>query len=264
VSKWPKLTPETAEEFVKRNKEQGADYIKLMQENGHSVGFPKVVAASLELQKAVTSAAHRHGLLVVAHATNMEETMMVLRAGVDGLTHTFADQWPSSELIQLYQQTGAFVVPTLVVLASLTGEERGTSARFASGDGETRAIMCDALNHHGPGVKMENAYASVRQLKAAGIDIVAGTDAVPGVKGTALGPSLLEELYLYVERCGFPPAEALKSATSVAARRFRLEDRGRIEAGRRADLLMVRGDPTHDIEDLRHIEGVWKAGVRCV
>jgi len=249
---------------VKQNKKQGADYIKLMQENGFSVAFPEVVAASFELQKAVTSAAHRHGLLAVAHATNMAETMLVLRAGVDGLMHTFADQYPSSRLVQLYQETGAFVVPTLITLASLTGEERLASAMFASGDDETKAVMCDAMDHKGPGVNIENAYASVRELKAAGIDIVAGTDAVPGVKGTAIGPSLLEELYLYVKRCGFTPAEALRSATSVAARRFRLEDRGRIEAGRRADLLLIRGDPTHDIEDLRHVEGVWKAGVRCI
>lgn len=249
---------------MKLNKEQGADYIKLMQENGFSVDFPEVAAASLELQKAVTSAAHRHGLLAVAHATNMAETMLVLRAGVDGLMHTFADRHPSSELIQLYQETGAFVVPTLTVLASLTGEERCTSARFASGDDETKATMCDALDHKGPGVEIEHAYASVRELKAAGIDIVAGTDSVPGMKGTAIGPSLLEELYLYVERCGFTSTEALQSATSVSARRFRMEDRGRVEVGRRADLLLVRGDPTHNIEDLRNVVGVWKDGIRCL
>jgi imidazolonepropionase-like amidohydrolase len=249
---------------VVENKRQGADYIKVMQENGFSVGFPGIAAASTGLQKSVIAAAHRHGLLAVAHATNMEETMMVLRAGVDGLTHTFADRYPSRELIQLYKDTGAFVVPTLVLLASLTGEERRASARFASGDRETRATMCDALNHKGPGVWIENAYESVRTLKAAGIDIVAGTDSVPGMKGTAIGPSLHEELYLYVRRCGFTAEEALRSATSVAARRFRMEDRGRIEVGRRADLVLVRGDPTQDIEALRHIEGVWKAGARCI
>ena len=249
---------------MRQNKEQGADYIKLMQENGSIVARPDVTAASFELQKAVTSAAHSHGLLAVAHATNMVETMLVLRAGVDGLMHTFADQYPSSELIQLYQKTGAFVVPTLTTLASLTGEERSTSARFADGDDETKAVMCDALCHSAPGVKIEHAYASIRELKAAGVDIVAGTDAVPGMKGTAIGPSLREELYLYVERCGFTPTEALQSATGVAARRFQLQDRGRIQVGKRADLLLIKGDPTYDIEDLKNVEGVWKAGVRCI
>ena len=66
---------------------------------------------------------------------------------------------------------------------------------------------------------------------------------------------------MYVERCGFTPTEALRSATSVTAKRFEcLSDRGRIAEGLRADLLLVKGDPTTDIEDISNIVGVWKAG----
>lgn len=262
------MTPDRAEEFVKQNKEQGADYIKLMQDNGSVVGWPQIPTASLELQKAIVSASHRHNLLAVAHATNMEDTMLVLHAGVDGLAHTFLDQPPSPELIDLYRSTNAFLIPTLSILASITGSERSTTAHFASSipDPTTKATMCDALNLPGPNASISHAYASVRALKAAGIDIVAGTDAVPGVKGTAIGPSLLQELYLYVERCGLSAVEALRSATGTAARRFGFEDRGRIEVGRRADLVLVRGNPVAEgrIEDLRRVVGVWKEGVRCI
>ena len=66
---------------------------------------------------------------------------------------------------------------------------------------------------------------------------------------------------MYVERCGFTPTEALRSATSVTAKRFKfLSDRGRIAEGLRADLLLVKGDPTANVEDLCNIDGVWKAG----
>jgi imidazolonepropionase-like amidohydrolase len=66
---------------------------------------------------------------------------------------------------------------------------------------------------------------------------------------------------MYVERCGFTPTEALQSATSVTAKRFEfLSDRGRIAEGLRADLLLVKGDPTTNIEDICNIVGVWKAG----
>jgi imidazolonepropionase-like amidohydrolase len=66
---------------------------------------------------------------------------------------------------------------------------------------------------------------------------------------------------MYVERCGFTPTEALQSATSVTAKRFEfLSDRGRIAEGLRADLLLVKGDPTANIEDISNIVGVWKAG----
>jgi imidazolonepropionase-like amidohydrolase len=75
----------------------------------------------------------------------------------------------------------------------------------------------------------------------------------------------VQELYMYVERCGFAPIEALRSATSVAAKRFKfLGDRGRIAEGLRADLLLVQGDPTANIEDLCNIVGVWKAGEAAV
>ena len=65
---------------------------------------------------------------------------------------------------------------------------------------------------------------------------------------------------MYIERCGFTPVEALQSATSVTARRFGFNDRGKIEPGMRADLLLVKGDPSSNIEDLCNVVGVWKAG----
>jgi imidazolonepropionase-like amidohydrolase len=60
---------------------------------------------------------------------------------------------------------------------------------------------------------------------------------------------------------GLSPSEALAAATSVPARAFRLTDRGRIVTGLRADLLLVRDDPTRDITATRDIVEVWKAGV---
>jgi imidazolonepropionase-like amidohydrolase len=90
------------------------------------------------------------------------------------------------------------------------------------------------------------------------VPIVAGTDA-PG-PGTTYGASLHWELQ-HLVAAGMSPAEALAAATSVAARAFRLNDRGRIRAGYRADLLLVEGDPTRDIRATRHIVGVWKKGV---
>ncbi|PVH69041.1 hypothetical protein DL98DRAFT_626997 [Cadophora sp. DSE1049] len=131
VDKWPKLTPETAEDFVVKNKAQGADYIKLMQENGHCMSFHDLPPASFELQSALVQAARKHGLLTVAHATTLKETMIVLRAGVDGLAHTFCDQSPTPDLIALYKSTGAFVIPTLCNIATINDAERDTTFAFA-------------------------------------------------------------------------------------------------------------------------------------
>jgi imidazolonepropionase-like amidohydrolase len=67
------------------------------------------------------------------------------------------------------------------------------------------------------------------------------------------------ELELLV-RCGLTPVEALKSATSATAVAVGLTDRGEIAVGKRADLVLVAGDPTVDIRQTRDIVAVWVGG----
>lgn len=69
------------------------------------------------------------------------------------------------------------------------------------------------------------------------------------------------ELQLRV-KAGLTPTEALKAATSLPARRFGLIDRGRIVNGARADLLLVKDDPTSNVSDTLFIQPVWRQGVR--
>ena len=59
---------------------------------------------------------------------------------------------------------------------------------------------------------------------------------------------------------GLTPEEALSSATSVTARRFGMSDRGVIAPGRKADLVLVKGNPLVDIGDTLNLEGVWRDG----
>ncbi|WP_242832358.1 amidohydrolase family protein [Desulfosporosinus orientis] len=63
-------------------------------------------------------------------------------------------------------------------------------------------------------------------------------------------------------KAGLTPTEALKAATSLPARRFGLIDRGRIVNGARADLLLVKDDPTSNVSDTLFIQPVWRQGVR--
>jgi len=95
-------------------------------------------------------------------------------------------------------------------------------------------------------------------MQKAGVKILAGTDApAPDVFP---GSGLHDELQLLVE-AGLSPIEALQSATSVIAKRFSLSDRGQISEGMRADLLLVKGDPTTTISDTLSILNVWKEGI---
>jgi imidazolonepropionase-like amidohydrolase len=71
------------------------------------------------------------------------------------------------------------------------------------------------------------------------------------------------ELYLLVHEVGMTPAEALRSATSLVAKCFKFEDRGRLAEGLNADMLLVSGNPLEDINATLNIRGVWRDGKMC-
>jgi hypothetical protein len=158
----------------------------------------------------------------------------------------------------------AFIVPTLTVVESAGGVQSGASltddARlkpFLNGD-EKRALRSSFPKKGNLRDDLANATATVGQLKAAKVTILAGTDA-PN-PGTTHGASIHRELELLVKG-GLTPTEALAAATASPARVFQLKDRGRVAAGLRADLVLVNGDPTTDILATRDIVTVWKGGV---
>jgi imidazolonepropionase-like amidohydrolase len=108
-----------------------------------------------------------------------------------------------------------------------------------------------------PTFSLDHARAAVAALKAAGVPLLAGTDA-PN-PGMAHGVSLHRELELLVG-AGLTPMDALAAATSTPARVFGLLDRGRIAPGLRADLVLVHGEPDRTITDTRSIVEVWRNG----
>lgn len=276
VASWPNVTSDGAMEYVLSQKSSGADYIKLMQEDGCALAIPtgSMPSATLDLQKAVVQAAHAQDMKVVAHAMSLDNTTLVLEAGVDGLAHSFFDQAPTPAIVEQYKKTGAFMIPTLTALSGLADEEHAIRAKHAAAaldlykiDKGAHDLMLETHKMSAPTSRLQYALDSVRQLHQAGIDIVAGTDSLKGMKGMAMGPSLWMELDLYVERCGMTPAAALRAATETGSRRLGLVDRGVIRSGKRADLLLVRGRPFESIQALWQdggIAGVWKEGIRAV
>lgn len=259
-------SPDSAQAFVDARIAEGSDYIKVVYDDGHAYGL-SLPTLDKPTMRAVIEAAHRRGKLAVVHIGDLASAREAIEAGADGLVHLFVDKEPDAGFGKFVADHRAFVTPTLTVLMSITGTGGGaplaTDPRilpFLSRMDRTMLTQGFPPRAGAPARSYAAAEATVKQLRSAGVPILAGTDA--GNPGTSHGAALHRELELLV-KAGLPPAEALAAATSVPARVYRLPDRGRIAPGLRADLVLVNGDPTADITTTRDIEGVWKGGVRA-
>ncbi|KAI1385938.1 uncharacterized protein F4822DRAFT_432796 [Hypoxylon trugodes] len=264
---WADLqTKADVETYIQDRIRDKVDFIKLMHEDGNGLTV-KPVVPPLEIQKTIVDLAHQHGFLTIAHALSYQGTIDILRTGVDGMTHTFVDKPITQEVIDAYKINNAHCDPTLVTIASLTKDGREEQEKYAHDprvtkllNSESQEHLCKCIGLANENSRAEYAYESVRQLKAAGIDIILGSDSAGAALGTAFGFSAHHEIATFVRKCGFTPAEALKSGTSLVAKRFRLNDRGRIAPGFRADLVLVEGNPLEDIDHTLDLRGVWKQG----
>lgn len=247
--------PEDAQAFVDARIAEGSDFLKIVLEHD-------MPTLSRETFHALVVAAHARHKKVMVHIGTEDEAKTALEEGADGLAHLFSDS-PGTDVATLAKSRHAFVIPTLTVVLRHCNVRPG----YAIADDPKLSPLLDekALKFLRKSWKGEdkpcapNAFAAVRAMHAAGVPILAGTDA--GNAGTAHGASLHGELSLLVE-AGLTPIEALASATSVPSRLLGLEGRGHIAPGARADFMLVDGDPSVDVKATRAIVGVWKLGVR--
>jgi len=200
----------------------------------------------------------------VAHVTNLDRATRALDAGIDGLVHMFIDRLPDPRTLTRMAERDVFLVATLCTMGPLAGDRTAEwltrderSAPLLSEEWRDNLCACWSPNPHG---HLDVARDGVRMLSEAGARVLVGTDAASvQARGTAHGASVHDELRLLIES-GMTPLDALRAATSLAADTYGLGDRGRIAAGKQADLVLVDGDPTADIDDTLSIDEVWRRG----
>lgn len=251
-------SPGEAPAFVRARKEEGADWIKIVWEDGSTFGAD-IPTLDRETIAAVIAAAHAEELLAVIHVSTLEHALAALAMGIDGFVHVWADEVISEEDAARFAEAGVFVIPTLSVRVAAAGESMGPRLLEETAPEHVSPMQRATLSGTFPRPvgTVEAAVESVRRLHAAGVPILAGTDA-PN-PGTGFGISMHGELRL-LQRAGLSAAEVLAAATGETAATFGIEDRGRLERGRIADLLLVAGDLASDLSRSAAIAGVWKDG----
>ncbi|MFE7132101.1 amidohydrolase family protein [Streptomyces sp. NPDC057638] len=270
--------PGQADAFVAARQAEGAHFIKIMVDDGanHRRSLPALDRATVT---ALADAARRRGLLTVAHVSAVWSARLALDSGVDLLTHLPLEAALDEDFVRRAALQRRVVIPTLAILEVSAPENDPADCAARSLVHDPRiadhlpdpvlAVIAEGgeglcVEHPLPGHRFHHALSSVARLHRAGVPVLAGTDANhrPGRACPIVhGATLHAELALLV-RAGLTPAQALTAATSAPAAHFGLSDRGVIAPGRRADLVLVEGDPTQDITATRSITAIWRGGVR--
>jgi imidazolonepropionase-like amidohydrolase len=213
---------------------RGADFIKVYADYRWGPTGEARPTFTLDEMRRIVEVARSSGRPVVAHASTAEGMTRAIEAGIETIEH---GDGGTPEVWKLMVDRRVGFCPTLAA-----GEATSQYAGWKKGAGPEPA-------------RITAKRASFKAALAAGVTMCFGGDV-----GVYAHGDNVRELELMVDY-GMKPLDAVRSATSVNARLFHLEQRvGSVKAGLLADLIAVDGDPTAEIKALRQVKLVMKAG----
>ena len=239
----------TIDEMVIETRRQikyGVDWIKIHATGAIPNRSGELQVWTLDEMKAVCDTAHALGVPVTAHCRNAVSTRDAALAGVDLILHaSFVDD----EGLEAIIDRGAAICPTFTFLANLVdyGDRVGSGAGMQEiFRGEIRATA-----------------AMMRKAYDEGVPILCGSES--GFALTPYGHWHAREMEVFVEELGLSPVEAIACATRNNAIAMRMQgELGEIAVGRRADVIVVAGDPSKDVsvlQDRSNLRAVLSRGV---
>ena len=240
------------------------DMIKVFADGWRYGRDPDLNSMNRPTLAAIVAEAHKAGKPVVTHTVTLEGAKLAASAGVDSVGHGVGDALVDKELTGLMKTNGTAYIGTMTVFepqqarvfapgeaAMQNPDERAREAAFAAGEANNPILPYDAR-------RWDILRANIKRLKKAGIPIGIGTDA--GIGGVYHGASALREITILTLN-GYSASEALVAATRTSAEIMGQEaGHGTIEPGKRADLVLIDGQPDKRIEELWRVSRVWVAG----
>jgi len=260
--------PEEARADVRETAKHHPDMLKIWVDDIYGK-FPKMSPATFQ---AVIDEAHKNKIRVAAHVFYLTDAKGLVSAGVDALAHSIRDQAVDDELIRMMKTKGTFYVSTFTVDESafvfaedpsLTQDPFLVQAvgpalvqQWQSAEYKNKV----ANDPNTPKIKaaLATGMKNLKALSDAGVRIAFGTDS--GAQPARI-PGFAEhrELELMV-KAGLTPAQALTAATRGSSAMLNLADRGTVEKGKRADFLVLAGNPLEDVRNTRQLVAIWHGG----
>ena len=269
----PVLTPQTPDEartMVEGVANQKVDWVKIRVDDN----LGTATKMTPDVYRAVIDEAHKRGLRVATHLYYLDDAKALLSAGTDFVAHSVRDQNVDEEFISALKASKRCYTPTLMREVSTWVYEstpdffsdplfikHANPAWVAAGrDPARQQAVRTSTSAQTYKAQFPFAVRNLERLAEAGIPIAMGTDTGP--QGRFQGYFELMEIEEMV-KAGMSAADALKSATTVAARCMGLDrDLGTISVGKWADFVVLDGNPLSDITNIRRINSVWIAGNR--
>ncbi len=224
-----------------------------------------------EVYTALIEEAHKHGMLVHAHATNLQDQKGVVKAGVDVLVHTLMAEKVDDEFLAILRAKQPYWTPVMGLgdRSELCDGDKGfieqslpdsVIADIKAGKTWLPSPPCAAPESAQFTRREENLRYNFPKYIAAGARIVLGTDAGVSAK-YSYGFAEHHEIGMYV-RLGLTPGEAIVASTSRPTEVLRIKDTGLLAKGKRADFIVLNANPLDNIRNTREIDSVYLDGVK--
>lgn len=237
------------------------DAIKVFTDGWRYGAAPDMTSMDQATLAEIVRQARPLGMEVMTHTVTLERAKIAARAGVDVIAHGVGDKRLDDDFLSMLGARKTAYVSTLAVYESKAWPVTSILEQFL----EPAAVRIGSQMSNstappsGPRRRRwANLTANVQAALNAGALVGSGTDA--GVTGTLHGRSSLREIELMVAS-GFTPVQAIAAATGASARAIHVEsERGTIEPGKLADLVLIQGAPHERIEDIYKVSSLWLGG----